>query len=151
VTRQTATLLAARGSFAVIALWIALATLLAATGPEVLHAAVDLPFAFVCHRLPERVLTVAGAPMPLCSRCLGLWGGLSLSAAFAWPAFSWRALRFALPAAALLLLGELVTQDLGWHRVFHPTRLLSGLLLTAPLGGAIGRMITREIRGQRKA
>ena len=58
-----------------------------------------------------------------------------------------RALRIALPVALALMLIEVVTQDLGLHPVFHPTRLLSGLLVAVPLGGAVGGMITRELRG----
>lgn len=146
---RRAALLAARGSFALIAVWIALTTLLHATGPAPLFALFDLPFHFVCHRIPERVISIGAVPTPLCSRCLGLWGGLSLSAAFAWPAISVRALRVALPVAGLLMLIEVVTQDLGIHRVYHPTRLLTGLLLAVPLGGAVGALVTRELRGDR--
>jgi hypothetical protein len=47
------------------------------------------------------------------------------------------------------MLIEVVTQDLGLHPVFHPTRLLSGLLLSVPLGGAIGAVLTREMLGRR--
>jgi uncharacterized membrane protein len=137
--------IAARGSFAAIGVAIVLATVLRATGPAALHALVDLPFAFLCHRIPERVLTVAGVPMPLCSRCLGLWMGMSVSAALAWPALPLKALRVVLPSAALFMLIEVVTQDLGLHPVFHPTRLLSGLLLSVPMGGAIGAVLTREM------
>jgi uncharacterized membrane protein len=144
-----AALVAARGAFAFIAVWIALATVLRATGPEAVHAAVDLPFALLCHRLPERVPSVMGTPLPLCSRCLGIWLGLSLSAALAWPPVPPRALRVVAPVAALLMLAEVVTQDLGLHPVYHPTRLLSGLLLSVPIGGAIGALITRDLSGGR--
>lgn len=142
---RRAALWAARGSFAMIAVWIALAMVLARTGPAAIHAVVDLPFSLVCHRIPERVIAIAGVPMPLCSRCFGMWAGLSLSAALAWPKVPVRALRIVLPAAGILMLAEVVTQDLGLHPVFHPTRVLSGLLLTVPLGGAIGAVITREL------
>lgn len=145
---RRAAMIAARGSFAVIAVWIALTTLLHATGPEALFTVFDLPFTFICHRIPERVIAVLGVPTPLCSRCLGLWGGLSLSAAFAWPAISLRALRVVLPVAALLMLIEVVTQDLGYHPVFHPTRLLTGLLVSVPVGGVVGALITRELGGR---
>src|SRR5262249_3875994 len=110
-----AAVIAARGSFALIAAWIALAALLRATGPALAAAAVPLPFPLLGHRLPERTLAIFGAPMPLCSRCLGLWGGLSLGGALAWPALPLRALRIVVPAALALLLAEVVTQDLGVH------------------------------------
>lgn len=150
--RRSAVIMA-RASFATIAAWIALTTLVHATGPAWLFALLDLPFAFLCHRLPERVISLFGAPMPLCSRCLGLWGGLSLSAAIAWPAVSPKALRLVLPAAGLVMLIDVITQDLGLHPIWHPTRILTGLLVSMPLGGAVGAMITREmwpVRDQRK-
>lgn len=142
------TMLMARASFGAIAAWIALTTLLRATGPTLVWTAFDLPFRLLCHRIPERVLAIAGTPLPLCSRCAGLWLGASLSAALAWPALSLRTLRVVLPAALGLMAIEVVTQDLGLHPVFHPTRLLSGLLVSVPLGGAIGGMITRELGGR---
>jgi uncharacterized membrane protein len=145
---RRAALLAARASFASIALWIALDMALRAASAGLLWTAFDLPFRVLCHRLPERVLSIAGIPMPLCSRCAGLWLGLSLSAALAWPVLPLRTLRVALPAAMALMGIEVLTQDLGWHPVFHPTRLLSGLLISVPLGGAIGGMITRELGGR---
>ena len=144
---RRAAVIAARASFASVAVAIAAATLLRSTGPALLHAMVDLPFALLCHRMPERVLTVLGQPTPLCSRCLGIWLGLSISAALAWPALPLRALRIVMLVAALFMLAEVVTQDLGLHPVFHPTRVLSGLLLSVPLGGAIGALMTREALG----
>jgi uncharacterized membrane protein len=140
-------LFAARASFGSIAVWIALTTLLRATGPVLLWAALDLPFRLLCHRIPERILSVFGTPMPLCSRCLGLWLGGSLSAVLAWPALPLRALRVVVPIALGLMALEVLTQDLGLHPVFHPTRVLSGLLVSVPLGGAIGAMVTRELGG----
>ncbi|APR77088.1 Hypothetical protein A7982_02435 [Minicystis rosea] len=144
---RRAAVIAARTAFASVAVGIAAATILRSTGPALLHAMVDLPFALLCHRIPERVISILGVPMPLCSRCLGIWMGLSISAALAWPALPLRALRIVVPAAALFMLAEVVTQDLGLHPVFHPTRILSGLLLSVPIGGAIGALMTREALG----
>jgi uncharacterized membrane protein len=138
-------LVAARLSFLSIAVWVGLTTLLAAVGPRSLHALFDLPFHVLCHRIPERILSIAGAPMPICSRCAGIWIGLSLSAAIAWPRISLRALRVVFPIALFLMFAEVVTQDMGLHPVFHPTRLLTGLLVAVPFGGALGGLITREL------
>ena len=142
---RRAALFAARASFASITLWIALTTALRAADAGLLWTAFDLPFRVLCHRIPERVLSIAGTPLPLCSRCLGIWVGASLSAALAWPVLPLRALRVVLPVALGLMGIEVLTQDLGVHPVFHPTRLLSGLLISVPLGGAVGGMITREL------
>lgn len=136
---------AARAAFGVIAVWIGVATVLSVTGPDWLFSALDWPFRAVCSRVPERVLAIAGAPMPLCSRCAGLWLGGSVSAALAWPNLPVRALQVVAAAACALMLVEVVTQDLGLHPVFHPTRLASGLLLSVPFGGALGALITREL------
>jgi uncharacterized membrane protein len=143
--RRTA-LFAARASFASIAVWIAITTALRAAGGGLLWTAFDLPFRLICHRIPERVISIAGTPMPICSRCAGIWLGASLSAAIAWPVLPLKTLRVVLPVALGLMGIEVLTQDLGLHPVFHPTRLLSGLLVSVPLGGAIGGMITRELK-----
>ncbi|MFO0762053.1 MAG: DUF2085 domain-containing protein [Byssovorax sp.] len=136
----------ARASLGMILVWIALTTLFRKTGPVALWFYFDLPFRVLCHQLPERVLTIAGAPMPLCSRCLGIWGGLSLSGALAWPVIPIKALRIWIPIALGLMGLEVLTQDLGLHPVYHPTRILSGLLVSIPFGGALGGLIVRELR-----
>jgi uncharacterized membrane protein len=143
--RDRALGIAARAAFGFLALWIGLVTVLAATGPEWLFSALDWPFHLVCGRAPARVLAIAGAPMPLCSRCAGIWLGVSVSAAMAWPALPPRALQAMAAVACALMLAEVVTQDLGLHPVFHPTRIASGLLLSVPFGGALGALITREL------
>ncbi len=94
----------------------------------------DAPWALFCHRLPERVLFIYGEPMPICSRCLGIFGGLGAGLVIARPELSPRRLLVVVAIAALLMLVEVGTQDAGWHPVFHPTRLLSGLLLAYPIG-----------------
>ncbi|HVY47534.1 MAG TPA: DUF2085 domain-containing protein [Minicystis sp.] len=137
--------LAARASFLVIVVWIALTMAFHAWGMTRLYAAFDLPFHFLCHRMPERILSIGGVPMPMCSRCAGIWVGMSLSAAAAWPPVSIRALRIIFPIAAALMALEVFTQDMGWHPVFHPTRVLTGLLVSVPFGGALGALITREL------
>jgi uncharacterized membrane protein len=117
-----------------------------AFGPPALAALLDLPWRLLCHRIPERVLSIGGTPMPVCSRCAGIWIGLSVSATIGWPSLPMRALRIVVAVAAALMLVEVVTQDLGWHPVFHPTRILSGLLISVPFGGALGALIARELR-----
>ena len=135
----------ARVAFFAITLWVVATMVTDVTGPQAIFAALDLPFHFLCHRLPERTIFIAGVPMPMCSRCAGIWIGLSLSTAAAFPPVSIRALRIIFPIALTLMAIEVVTQDLGWHPVFHPTRVLTGLLVSVPFGGALGALVTREI------
>jgi uncharacterized membrane protein len=95
---------------------------------------------YACHRMPERSLALFGEVMPLCSRCYGIIGGLGLGMLVARPFYGLRVLRWCLTLGAAFLFLELTTQDLGWHRVFHPSRLLSGLLVSFPVGAAAGAL-----------
>ena len=42
-------------------------------------AAGERIFAWICHQNPERSLTLAGATLPLCARCFGLYAGFGLA------------------------------------------------------------------------
>src|SRR5262245_38469499 len=126
----------ALSAFAAIAFWFVLAMVVSRAGWTRASVAIEMPFVLVCHRMPERVLSIAGTPMPLCSRCAGLWLGISVAATLGWPALPLRILRIVVPAAIALLLLELATQDLGMHPIWHSTRFLTGLLVGAPMGGA---------------
>src|SRR5262249_10978486 len=56
----------------------------------------DAAFVTMCHRLPERTLLLAGLPMPVCSRCAGVFAGVALGALVSRPHLSARALRWAI-------------------------------------------------------
>jgi uncharacterized membrane protein len=90
----------------------------------------------MCHRFPERTLVLAGWLMPLCSRCAGIFAGLALGAVVAWPRLSLRAWRPVLIGAAAIMVVEVLTQDLGLHPVFHPTRVATGILLGYAMAAA---------------
>jgi uncharacterized membrane protein len=138
-------LFAAKASFASIAVMFALAMLAHGRGP--LGVALDLPFRLLCHRLPERVLSLGGTPMPLCSRCAGLWLGLSAGVVLGRPALGLGALRVVFALAMAFMLGEVALQDLGVRPLSHATRVLSGLLVSVPFGGTLGALIERELGG----
>jgi uncharacterized membrane protein len=114
--------------------------LLMLSGHPNLAELADAPFTGMCHRMPERSLFIGSEVMPLCTRCLGLFEGLGLGLLIAWPFYGLRVLRITLSVAATFLFLELTTQDLGWHPVFHPTRLLSGFLASYPIGAAAGAL-----------
>jgi uncharacterized membrane protein len=90
--------------------------------------------------MPERCIVLLGVTMPICSRCLGLIVGLGAGIAIARPMLPPRTLLVVVGLAALFMGVELVTQDMNIHPVFHPTRLLSGLLLAYPIGGTAGAL-----------
>jgi uncharacterized membrane protein len=90
--------------------------------------ALDLLFLPMCHRLPERTLTLAGMPMPLCSRCAGIFAGVALGALIMRPRLSLSSWRWMIGATGALMALEVVTQDAGLHPIWHSTRVLSGLL-----------------------
>lgn len=98
--------------------------------------ALDRLFWPVCHRFPERTIELAGWLMPLCSRCAGIFAGIALGAVVARPRLSLRAWRIVLLATAAIMVAEVLTQDLGLHPVFHPTRIATGVALGYAMAAA---------------
>jgi uncharacterized membrane protein len=129
-----------RAAAALLAVLPFLPPILARLGLDAAAVALDAVWAPLCHRIPERCILWLGTTMPVCSRCLGLIVGLGAGIAIARPLLSPRILVAAVGLASVLLGVELVTQEVGLHPVFHPTRLLSGLLLAYPIGGTAGAL-----------
>jgi uncharacterized membrane protein len=134
---------ALRGAGVLLGVSPFLPRLLELAGKPALAETFDQIWVPMCHRMPERSLSLGGEVMPLCSRCLGLVEGMSLGLLVAWPALSVRALRIWLSLAFAFLFVEMTTQDLGWHPVFHPTRLLSGFLVAFPIGAVASALARR--------
>lgn len=91
--------------------------------------ALDRVFFTMCHRRPARTLFFEGVAMPLCSRCAGIFLGVALGAVIGRPLVSVRAWRWAFAVACALMIADVVTQDLGLHPVWHPTRIVTGVLV----------------------
>ncbi len=103
--------------------------------------------ALVCHQRPERSFHVAGAQLPVCARCTGLYVSAVIGIAFAWarsrsspavPFARWRACLVwaALPTAVTLILE--------WWR----PAAVSGALRAAaavPLGAAAGALVADAV------
>ncbi|EYF02205.1 DUF2085 domain-containing protein [Chondromyces apiculatus] len=89
----------------------------------------DSTFAPMCHRLPERSLTLAGTLMPLCSRCAGIFAGFAVGAILARPHLRMSTWRVLLSIAAALMVADVITQDLGLRPLWHQSRLATGFLL----------------------
>lgn len=131
----------ARFAFGITALCIALSTLLSKTGPHWLFRLADYPFQWLCHRIPERVISAAGATMPLCSRCAGLWLGMCVGAVLARPLLQPKTLQWLCASGAIFMILEILSQDMHLHSICHPTRLLSGLWIALPFGASLGAVL----------
>jgi len=94
-----------------------------------LGVALDFVFFSMCHRRPARTLVLDGVAMPLCSRCAGIFLGVALAAAIGRPIVSLRTWRWHFGIACALMVLDVVTQDLHLHPVWHPTRILTGVLV----------------------
>ncbi|MBP1634408.1 MAG: putative rane protein [Acidobacteria bacterium] len=103
----------------------------------------------VCHQRPERSFHAAGAQLPVCARCTGLYlsaaAGALAGLAWPWPrrvsnalrapAFDWR------PWLAAAALPTAATVALEWAGLWAPSnaaRALAGV----PLGAAAGLLVT---------
>jgi uncharacterized membrane protein len=96
----------------------------------------DLFFAPMCHRIPARTLYFDGVPMPLCSRCAGIFAGLALGALIMRPRFELARWRIIVGVSTALMIADVVTQDLGVHPIWHVTRVVTGLLFGYAIGAA---------------
>ena len=107
--------------------------------------------ALVCHQRPERSFHLAGAQLPVCARCTGLYVSAAIGILFVWarrpspavPFERWRSrlLWAALPTAATLAFE--------WWRPSGGSGALRALS-AAPLGAAAGALLaeTAEFRGK---
>lgn len=117
-----------------------------------LIAGVDHPAAFglfapTCHQLPDRSLFLAGSQMVVCSRCAGLYVGLVVGTLRPWPTAWLDHGRTALLAAVALMLTDVLTQDLGLHPPWHPTRLATGAAFGVVLSGWLFGLLSEEAAG----
>ncbi len=114
---------------------IALATLAEARGYVALSSMLRRAFGVVCHQMPERSFYLAGHPLAVCARCLGIYVGLG-AGALAYPLV--RAVgRTDAPARGWLFAAAIPTAvdfALGFSGVWentHLSRLLTGAVLGA--------------------
>ena len=101
----------------------------------------------ICHQRPERSFHVAGAQLPVCARCFGLYfsGALGLVAASRRRRpLSGRAARLLLGLTALPIAATVALEWSGVMQTSNLQRFLTGL----PLGFAAGVVIVRSLAGR---
>lgn len=114
-------------------------------------AALSQVFATLCHRLPERTLTLAGVEMLVCSRCAGLYAGAMLGALWPMPRTAFARLRVVLISVAALAVLDVVLQDLHLLPIGHARRVVTGLLLGWAPAAAMSRALSDEGRAAPRA
>ena len=112
----------------VIVLITTLATFLLASGAP---AQLRTVFRLLCHGMENRCLTLLGTPMPVCSRCMAIYGGL-LAGVLLFAAISWLRSHPVPPWGMVLALVPLaidgITQAAGLRESTNELRMLTGLL-----------------------
>lgn len=88
-------------------------------------------FSGLCHQDPARSFQLAGSPIAVCVRCLGIYSGVALSPLLH---IRWEIAQRFLASAILLNLLDAATEILHWHGNLPIPRFLIGLLLGAAAG-----------------
>src|ERR1700733_6977866 len=117
----------------VLALTPLLAPLLATTHPAT-ALLIRSFFSRLCHQDPARSFVIAGSPVAVCVRCLGIYCGVALGM-FLRPRKA-SAFRF-LAVAMLVNLVDVGSGMLHWHGNMQATRFWVGLLLGAAAGSIL--------------
>ena len=109
----------------------------------VLYAATSL----ICHQRPDRSFYLDAFQLPVCARCLGIYGGAALGAVLAvWSGAAGRPVRPTVPwmLTAVAFAPTVVTVVLEWAGVW-PTSNVVRAMAGAPAGGAVAFVVTRAL------
>jgi len=98
-------------------------------------------FALVCHQDPQRSFWLAGAPIAICVRCLGIYLGASMGT-FVRVSRAWAMRLCALAAAANLL--DVAAESIGLYGNHPLPRFLLGVAAGIALGALLRAAITEE-------
>ena len=116
--------------------------------------------AMVCHQRPDRSFHLAGAQLPVCARCLGLYVG-GLLGAIAWVIAAGpgttrsdrvqrvlqpTVLRWVVAWAALPTVVTVITASLGWWDPANAPRALLAVPLGIAIGGVVCAVASRDLR-----
>lgn len=95
-----------------------------------------LLFRILCHGRPERSLTLFDVPMPICSRCVGIYAGLLLGLIAFWliPLLRERVMRGVALAAVTPLALDGLTQLTGLRESTNTLRIVTGAVAGLAFG-----------------
>jgi uncharacterized membrane protein len=104
--------------------------------PTMLAASMYGIGSLICHQRPERSFHLAGAQLPVCARCLGIYAGAALGVIVASWSVPYARRVPGLPAVALLIsaLPTVVTLVVEWFGLWDPGNVLraaAGMILGA--------------------
>ena len=101
-------------------------------------------FSIVCHEDPARSFWLAGAPVAVCVRCLGIYLGAALGAGLnSARASRPRLLRIVMTVAALNAL-DVAAESLSLHGNLPTLRFALGLAMGAALGALVAASVVRS-------
>jgi uncharacterized membrane protein len=106
---------------------------------------------YICHQRPERSFWIAGAPMPVCARCTGLYASAALGAIVAARHAARDARIHSMAATRVRTLffaaavPTIVTLAVEWVGIGHPSTIVRALA-ALPLGATAGWIVTNAIR-----
>jgi uncharacterized membrane protein len=103
-------------------------------------------FDLQCHNLARRSFALLGEPLPVCTRCLGIYLGLgaaALSGARLRIRWTWL-LAFMWIAAALIAV-DVLTESAGWRPASAPLRFLTGALFALAAGWGVLRALQPDV------
>lgn len=101
-------------------------------------------FEFQCHRETPRSWALLGQQLPVCTRCFGIYLGLGLGALILRPKLEVWPLRIWVGVAALVMILDVLTENLGMRAEWAPLRFVTGVLLAYPVGAAVVRALAGE-------
>jgi uncharacterized membrane protein len=126
---------------------------LAAAAPVLHSPGIHALFHPLCHQQPARSFWMAGAPMAVCARCLGIYIGTAIGlsvSAFRFSALAsstrpgaWRLKLGTFLAALALLAAEVLTERMGLRPAWAVGRMLTGLLAGAATSPLLGDALER--------
>lgn len=93
-------------------------------------------FRLMCHGKVERCLELFGAPMPLCARCVGIYGGMLIGILAFWavPLLRERVMRGVAFAAVVPLALDGLTQLTGLRESTNELRIATGVIAGLAFG-----------------